>query len=530
LVGKITRINALPSQSSIILLKALAVDRIVECYKHQSTEASRYSKTFDTKDHPSLFQCIIDRSPNIFTAMVSETSASHLISRLSEYFDEAEQSTISEVEVIDTSGNIRGRIPVSDSKISVVTASPLFFLIAYTNGIVQIYDSDSLQLLHTLENEYSVTAILIDSYGSRVFLGDKGGRIFEYSSNDWGLIGELSNQIEDPTGVTSLASDERPTRSTFRPHFLISGHQDGSIHVWNILVAGSPFMFSLPEGHKQAVSSLAMSTSEIFSGGEDNVVKVWDIATRVCTKRLPLPFQVSGLSVDPDVLFTSCGNLLFVYDRTTYGRIHQLELPEDITSLTLDKNRQLYTASESLRKWSIEAVLDVLSVERNARRSTIREIRRSMFEELPTLTEARNDPAQLDISTILESPSLRNKFMGFLKECHAEENLLFWESVSQFKEFFQHGTSTKEAIQVLGSNIIETYIVENSDFSINVDSDLREKLLKCTEFNESTFKDAEQEVCRLLDSNFSYSFSLNVERFSTLQLGKAKLTLEDLES
>ena len=66
---------------------------------------------------------------------------------------------------------------------------------------------------------------------------------------------------------------------------LFSGSDDNTIKVWDVATGAC---LQTLEGHADAVYSVCVSAdgSRLFSGSDDNTIKVWDVATGACLQTL----------------------------------------------------------------------------------------------------------------------------------------------------------------------------------------------------------------------------------------------------
>ena len=60
------------------------------------------------------------------------------------------------------------------------------------------------------------------------------------------------------------------------PVFLISGHEDGCVHCWNLDTWD--LQFTIRHAHKSAVFSLCVADTILYSGSRDHTVKVWELS------------------------------------------------------------------------------------------------------------------------------------------------------------------------------------------------------------------------------------------------------------
>jgi hypothetical protein len=105
------------------------------------------------------------------------------------------------------------------------------------------------------------------------------------------------------------------------------------------------------------------------------------------------------------------------------------------------------------------------------------------------------------LGEVLMHPQQRHRFRTYLKEMHADESLLFYESVELYTKIDDPKWSKTAA-----SDIIKKFIHPGGVYEINIPSEIREQLLAAKKFNKQTFDEAKGEVYRLLKANFFATF------------------------
>lgn len=106
---------------------------------------------------------------------------------------------------------------------------------------------------------------------------------------------------------------------------------------------------------------------------------------------------------------------------------------------------------------------------------------------------------------VLKNADLRFKFRVYLKARHAEENLLFYESVELFQKVGDVGGQDKWRHRA-AEGLMAKFVLENSVYEINVSAPTRLKLLRTTKWEKTSFDTAKSETYDLLKENYFTSF------------------------
>ena len=128
---------------------------------------------------------------------------------------------------------------------------------------------------------------------------------------------------------------------------------------------------------------------------------------------------------------------------------------------------------------------------------------------------ARTVPGQEDLvepsgvpkslGDILKSQVLRNKFRQFLKERHANESLLFYESVELY-EAIPAGPGGDKWRARAAEGIISKFVDSSAVYEINLSAPVRMRLMATTRWTPEAFRDARAEIYELLRANFLHTF------------------------
>jgi len=105
------------------------------------------------------------------------------------------------------------------------------------------------------------------------------------------------------------------------------------------------------------------------------------------------------------------------------------------------------------------------------------------------------------LSEVLRSATLRHHFRQFLRERHASESLLFYESIEMYQNIHNEKWRTRA-----GEGLVAKFIVDEAAMQVNLGSVARNKLMKCVRFDDNTFDEAKAEAYDLLKMNFFAPF------------------------
>ncbi|KAF2663942.1 putative E3 ubiquitin ligase complex SCF subunit sconB [Microthyrium microscopicum] len=132
------------------------------------------------------------------------------------------------------------------------------------DGTIRIWNLDTGEHIRTLHGHTSGIRCLQFSK-CQLFSGgmDKTIRIWNWET------GQLLRTLTGPTGDVLSLNYQKP--------YLVAGGKDNTVHVWNFETKA----FYSIRSHKDFVNSvrLDMSSRTIFSGADDNVVRLWDLDT-----------------------------------------------------------------------------------------------------------------------------------------------------------------------------------------------------------------------------------------------------------
>uniref|UniRef100_A0A1I8F9Y9 WD_REPEATS_REGION domain-containing protein n=1 Tax=Macrostomum lignano TaxID=282301 RepID=A0A1I8F9Y9_9PLAT len=114
---------------------------------------------------------------------------------------------------------------------------------------------------------------------------------------------------------------------------LFSGSQDNTIRVWDVAPASAEFRYLLEDASKvtQTASAPCASRSALFILGSFTLVKVWDLASRICLRTLTgFVRWVRALWWSANsCCYVGCGNSVLVIDLCNFSTVRSLCTDEE---------------------------------------------------------------------------------------------------------------------------------------------------------------------------------------------------------
>ena len=112
---------------------------------------------------------------------------------------------------------------------------------------------------------------------------------------------------------------------------------------------------------------------------------------------------------------------------------------------------------------------------------------------------------KMSLMTVLEDSKLREEFKDFVELRGGLENLLFYENIVMYE-----GISEQEFRNHTARKIITYFIMDDSQYMVNIKADQKNYLLDLFEANKDfapeSFELCKREVLVLMDSNYLHAF------------------------
>lgn len=173
---------------------------------------------------------------------------------------------------------------------------------------VRLWDCHSGQCVHTVELSGDIGCLI--SEGLWVFVG------LQNAVKAWNFMSQSELILHGPNGVVhALAVDD---------NVLFAGVQDGSILAWKTNLVSNHIELAVTlKGHSSAVISLVVGRHRLYSGSEDETIRVWDVNTLQCLQTINghNNFVTSLLCWDNYLLSGSLDNTLKVWAATESGSL-----------------------------------------------------------------------------------------------------------------------------------------------------------------------------------------------------------------
>jgi len=120
----------------------------------------------------------------------------------------------------------------------------------------------------------------------------------DMSVRAWDAV--TGKQIKKMAEHSSFVNSCCPARRG--PQLIVSGSDDGTAKLWDLLVKGSVKTFS--EDYQVTAVAFADASDKVYTGGIDNTVRVWDLRKDETVMQLKGHTDtISGMSVSPDGTF-----------------------------------------------------------------------------------------------------------------------------------------------------------------------------------------------------------------------------------
>lgn len=135
---------------------------------------------------------------------------------------------------------------------------------------------------------------------------------------------------------------------------------------------------------------------------------------------------------------------------------------------------------------------------------------------------------------ILEEPITRAYLKLFMKTLLQEESILFWEEVSEYKNYVDRKRPgvkfTKTEMQKRADNIYNVYIKDGSEYEVNISAAMKKEIaVQLPDANPTIFDVAFNEVTQLIIFNNAVPYCVSAQAKSANQLLKWFQTYSTLE-
>ena len=141
--------------------------------------------------------------------------------------------------------------------------------------------------------------------------------------------------------------------------------------------------------------------------------------------------------------------------------------------------------------------------ERRARRGSAF-LQHDVVRQLPG-QEEQTSGVPRSLGEVLRSAPLRSKFRAFLKERHASETLMFYESIEMYQAIPPDAKGDVWRRRA-AEGIISKFVDASAVYEVNLPDDAKRKLLGMTKWTPDAFDDAKAICYGLLRDNFLNAF------------------------
>ena len=118
------------------------------------------------------------------------------------------------------------------------------------------------------------------------------------------------------------------------------------------------------------------------------------------------------------------------------------------------------------------------------------------------------------LEIVMRDPLLRGRFLQFMQSTHAEENLLFWQDVQEFKT---KNYNSNEEFRASSLRIFNKYLKEGSSLEVNVAGGIKSRVWEnMKELTVHSFDPAETSIQCLLEMDSIPKFLRSCENSPTV--------------
>jgi len=228
----------------------------------------------------------------------------------------------------------------------IITVYPRPESSTFVAGQVKVWDMASGTLTHTLEgHNYGILGVWLDDGLQRLVSGG-----FDADLRIWELEGEgASRCVRIMVGHAGPVVSVEATRD-----FISSSSFDGTLRIWGY----DGKQRACLDAHSGHSSGLSLCNGQIFSGGDDALVKQWDIETEECVRVFEgHDGAVWSVVADAHMLISGATDgSFFVRDRRQAEPVHALESAHEdaIAGIQFDDHKVISGSVDSTVKiWDL---------------------------------------------------------------------------------------------------------------------------------------------------------------------------------
>jgi WD40 repeat protein len=149
--------------------------------------------------------------------------------------------------------------------------------------MIKIWDLETNTCTATLKgHKRTVYSLILE--GATLISGSYDKKIKIWNLKDYTCAATFKSYLNEDSPFFEGGRSGGVNSLLLKDTTLFSGCDDEVIRVWDL---GSKTCIATLREHRDAVNSLALSDPVLFSGASDNTIKVWDLRTYKCTATLP---------------------------------------------------------------------------------------------------------------------------------------------------------------------------------------------------------------------------------------------------
>uniref|UniRef100_A0A7S3PJC8 RGS domain-containing protein n=1 Tax=Aplanochytrium stocchinoi TaxID=215587 RepID=A0A7S3PJC8_9STRA len=500
----VVKLKKMPLVHKNILRKALAIDRIVATYTGElAIGLVHKNEELHTASVPAIFEQSFYHPPTskeklgTHTELIVDEADKHLLalSKHPDYVDIYELSSRQWIKRLNIAKLGHKGPPTS------LGQSSGYIIVGNSENGLNVYSKDNEKFVTTIGNDIGVVnALKIDSYDGKIYVGCADGKVRTYETGTW-EEGKALSRCD--SSVQCMATEEHMEAGFLvGAQTLVIGTQKGTVRVYNMLAPNADVLFEMKDAHKGKVTCVTARVGEVFSGGEDGIIRIWDIPTRTLVQKLVAHNRgpVTSLAVGQRFLFSGgVDKILQVWDNYTLESLTRVKLDGPIERLRTDGfDRLISSDKKHIRCWDADGLVNEnIEVSMTVEESSVANKKNNNMN-----VDKRIKPDDPTLEQIIDDPKLRRMFYRFLVKRYGESNMSFFFAARRFSGLFESmdDSGRRRVIKY----ILDFYIKRGSPNQISIPGKLRDTLndMEFAAFTKDSFSKAQSHVLKTMKTDY----------------------------